>query len=272
MRLLLGFALALVGASASADGYQRIATLAPHLAELVYAAGAGHKLVGVSAYSDYPPEAAQLPIVGSHGRANIEALYRLQPDLILAWRSGNWAADVAELERRGFNVVITEPTSLNDIGRLIRLFGELAGTATKAKASADAYEKRLDALRAAHAGKQSVQAFVEIWHEPLMTVNGTHLISEVLQLCGAHNIFADAPVLTPVVSREQLYARRPTAVLSMAYADEAAMRAAWAPLAALQAVKTGRLYRIDPDLLARVGPRLADGAVQVCDAVDQARD
>lgn len=270
-RLLFGLALALVGAGASAEEYQRIATLAPHLAELVHAAGAGHKLVGVSAYSDYPPAVARLPIVGSHGRANFEALYRLQPDLILAWRSGNWAPDVAELERRGFNVVTTEPTSLVDVARLIRLFGKLAGTAVEAEAAAAAYEQRIEALQAEHAGKRPVRVFVEIWHEPLMTVNGDHLITEVVSLCGAQNVFADAPTLTPAVSREQLYTRRPAAVLTTAFRDDAAMRAGWAAFGKLSAVREGALYRLDADLLTRLGPRLAEGATQVCEAVDARR-
>lgn len=271
LQLLFGFALALLGFGAQAQTYHRIATLTPHLTELVYAAGAGDKLVGVSAYSDYPPEAARLPIVGSNGRANIEALYRLAPDLILAWRSGNWAPDVAELERRGFKVLTTEPASLRDVGRLIRLFGRLAGTSAVAEGAATAYERRIESLRTAYADKRPVSVFVEIWHEPLMTVNGTHLISEVLQLCGAQNAFADAPTLTPVVSREQLYARRPAAVLTTAFSDDQTMRAGWSVFGALGAVKEGALYRMDADLLTRLGPRLADGAAQVCETVDRVR-
>ncbi|MFO7188267.1 MAG: cobalamin-binding protein [Pseudomonadota bacterium] len=272
VRRLLALLLAFFGTSAGAEGYQRIATLAPHLAELVHAAGAGHKLVGVSAYSDYPPEVARLPVVGSHGRANLEALYRLQPDLILAWRSGNWAPDVAELERRGFNVVTTEPASLLDVGSLIRLFGKLAGTSEAAEAAATDYERRIEALRKAYAGRREVSVFVEIWHEPLMTVNAGHLITEVMSLCGARNVFADAPTLTAVVSREQLYARQPAAVLTTAFLDDESMRAGWAGFGALRAVRDGALFRIDADLLTRLGPRLAEGAAQVCERVEALRN
>jgi iron complex transport system substrate-binding protein len=251
---------------------QRIVTLAPHLAELVYAAGAGSKLVGVSTYSDHPAAAAQLPIVGSGGDVNVEAVLALRPDLVLAWQSGNNAAGVAALQRRGIKVVSTEATTLADVARLIRLFGTLAGTSSVAEVSARAYEQRIAVLRDRYARGPSVRVFVEIWHEPLMTVNGAHVVSEALALCGATNLFADAGPLTPIVSREQLYARRPDAILSTGFFDDASMRAAWQAFAALEAVRRGRVYRVDADLLTRMGPRLADGVAEVCAAVGRARD
>lgn len=271
MRLVFGFALALVWAGAQAATYQRIVTLAPHLTELVYAAGAGAKLVGVSTYSDYPAEAARLPLVASDGRVNFEALYRLQPDLVLAWTSGNRAVDLVELERRGFNVLVTDATSLADVAGLIRRFGKLAGTEKQAEESAKAYETRIASLRARYAQRSALPVFVEIWHEPLMTVNGVHIISEVVRLCGATNVFADVGSLTPIISREQLYAKRPAAVLSTAFVTEGAMREAWQEFATLEAVKGRRVYAIDPDYLTRLGPRLVEGAEQVCAAVQRAR-
>ncbi|HEY9379762.1 MAG TPA: cobalamin-binding protein, partial [Burkholderiales bacterium] len=270
-RLVFGFALALMYAGAQAATYQRIVTLAPHLTEIVYAAGAGAKLVGVSTYSDYPAKATQLPVVASDGRVNFEALYRLQPDLVLAWTSGNRAIDLAELERRGFNVLVTDAKSLPDVARLIRLFGKLAGTVQQAEESAQAYEAHIASLRARYAERPAVSVFVEIWHEPLMTVNGAHVISEVVRLCGATNVFAEVGSLTPIISREQLYAKRPAAVLSTAFAKEHAMREAWQEFGTLDAVRGGHLYAIDPDYLTRLGPRLVEGAEQVCAAVERVR-
>lgn len=268
--LVIGMAV-MPGAVLAAPPAQRIVSLAPHLTELVYAAGAGDKLIGVSSYSDYPAEAARVPVVGSYGKVNIEALLKLQPDLILAWRSGNPAGDLAELQRRGFNVQITEAATLTDVAQLLRLVGTLAGTSEIAEPRAAAFERQIDALRQRYERVPTVKVFVEITHEPLMTVNRDHIIDEVLRLCGAANIFANAAPLTPVVSREQLYVRRPDMILSTTFPDAAAALKAWRQLAAIPSVIRGSVYVVHPDLLTRMGPRLAEGAAAVCEAIEEAR-
>lgn len=271
-RALLAALLFVAASAPAAAPAQRIVTLAPHLAELVAAAGAADRLVGVSTYSDHPAALAHLPIVGSGGQINLEAVLALHPDLVLVWQSGNNAAGIAELRRRGLNVVSTDASRLGDVARLIRQFGALAGTSQMAEANARAYERRIAAQRVRYAQRAPVRVFVEIWHAPLMTVNAAHVISEALDTCGAVNVFAEAAPLTPIVSREQLYARQPDAILSTGFIDDAALYAAWRAFAPLDAVRDGRVYRIDADLLARMGPRLADGVAQVCAAVQRARE
>lgn len=250
----------------------RIVTLAPYLTELAFAAGAGAKLVGVSAFSDFPPEAKALPRVSDSAHVNFEEFARLEPDLVLAWRSGNRARDIAQLEARGLRVFVTEAGGLEDVPRIVRTIGRLAGTARQAEASAAAIEARFASLRARYAKAREIRVFYEIWHEPLMTVNGRHYVSAMLALCGGRNVFASAGPLTPVISREQLLAADPDVILLSVVPSQADARlAVWRRWETLRAVKRGALYVIDPALASRMGARVVDGAEAICAALDQAR-
>lgn len=250
----------------------RIVSLAPYLTELAFAAGAGAKLIGVSAFSDFPAEAKELPVVADSAHVDFEAIARLKPDLVLAWRSGNRARDLAQLEARGFRLFVTEPSRLEDVPRILRAIGRLAGTEAEAAAHAGRIEARLADLKARYAGRRELAVFYEIWHEPLMTVNGRHYVSAMLELCGGRNVFAAAAPLTPVISREQLLAVDPDAILvSTIPAREADALAAWQRWRTLRAVKAGALYPIDSSLASRMGARVADGAAAICAALDRAR-
>lgn len=243
----------------------RIVALAPSVTELVYAAGAGDRLVGVPLYSDYPREAAALPQIGDASSIDAERVLALKPDLVVGWASGNRAVDLARLERLGLPLFAVEPATLGDIPRVLRALGALAGTASPAEAAARAFETETAALRARHAGAAKVRVFYEIWHKPLMTVNGHHLISDVIALCGGENVFAALPLLTPVVSLEDVIARKPAVVLgggsAMAVGELAARWRQYDGIAALRGLPA--LY-VDPDAIQRQTPRALDGARQVC--------
>jgi iron complex transport system substrate-binding protein len=250
----------------------RIVALAPHLAEIAFAAGAGAKLVGVSAYSDFPPAAAQLPVVSDALHVDFEALALLKPDLVLAWRSGNRARDVAQVEARGFRVYSTDAGALEDVPRVVRAVGRLAGTAPAADRAARDIEERLEGIRRRHAGRPDVRVFYEIWHEPLITLNGQHLVSDVIALCGGVNVFADAAPLVPYVGIEAVIAADPEVIIAGSSAQGGAdARAAWRAWPAITAVREGRVYRIHPDLMQRHSLRILEGAKLLCDYLDAAR-
>jgi iron complex transport system substrate-binding protein len=164
---------------------QRVVTLAPSLAELAFAAGAGGRLVGVARFSDSPPAARGIARIGDAVRVDFERIVALKPDLILAWKSGNSAADVARLEGLGFPAHVSEPGRLADIPRLLRAIGSLAGTGAAADRAARDFEREIGELRKRYAKTPRVRVFYQIWHKPLLTVNGAHLISDVIALCGA---------------------------------------------------------------------------------------
>ena len=250
----------------------RIVALSPHVTELVFAAGAGNKLVGVSGFSDYPAAAKRIPHVGDSGKADAERLLALKPDLIIGWRSGNSAADIATLERLGIPVFLTEPRRLDDIPRLLEIIGKLAGTEPAATSAAEDFRAGVAELKRRYAGRRPVRVFYEIWHAPLITVNGEHLISDVLGLCGGRNIFAAVSSLTPVVAVESVLAEDPEMIIASGalYAEPGPLEG-WRRYPRLAAVHRSHLFFIHPDLIQRQTPRILLGAQQMCEQIEQVR-
>ncbi len=251
---------------------QRIVSLAPHVTELVYAAGAGAKLVGVVQYSDYPEAARAVPRVGSYTAVDMEAVVALKPDLVIAWKSGNRNQQYDRLERLGIPVFVNEPRSLDDVARSIETFGRLAATSAEAGAAATAFRARRDALAARHAQRPPVEVFYRIWNRPLMTINGKHLISDVMALCGGHNVFADLPILAPTVTEEAVLAAAPQAIVASGMGESRPeWLDSWRRWTALPAVARDNLFFIPPELLQRHTPRILDGATRLCEQLEQVR-
>ena len=253
----------------------RMISIAPHLTEIAFAAGVGARLIAVSEYSDYPSEALRLPRVGDGARVDIERILTLKPDLVLAWKSGNQAGDIEKLERLGIPVWVSEPARLADISRLLRDVARLAGEPARGERAAGDFERDLQKLRQRDSGAPAQHAalrvFYEIWHQPLLTVNGAHIISDAITLCGGKNVFAGVPVLTPAVSLESVLAARPDIVLGGGSANgEADFVARWRrmPLAALQAIPT---RYIAPAGIQRQSPRILEGIRAICTHLDAAR-
>jgi len=251
---------------------RRIVALAPSIAELVFAAGAGSRLVAVPRYSDYPAEVTALPQIGDASSIDAERVLSLQPDLLIGWKSGNRSSDIARLERLGLKVFVIEPALLTDLPRVLRVLGLLAGTETAAAAAARVFEDALHELRVKHSGATPVRVFYEIWHQPLMTVNRDHMISDVIRLCGGVNIFADLPLLTPVVSLEAVMLRRPQVILGGGSAVSAnELAALWRKHVHLAGLRDLPALHIDPDSIQRQTPRVIQGAAEVCAHLDTVR-
>lgn len=248
---------------------QRIVTLAPHLAELVHAAGAGDRLVGVSDWSDYPPGVEALPRVGSAVQVDLETLVQLAPDLVLGWQGGNPARVLRQVEEQGFRLVTFGVETLEDIGAQVEAIGRLAGTTGTAAAAAARFDAELAALRAGQAGKAELRVFYQVSWRPLYTIGGRQVISQVISLCRGRNVFGDQATLAPAVGLEAVVARDPEVIL--ASARQAAELAEWRSWPGLAAVAGGHLYTVPGDLLARPSPRILDGARAVCAALDRAR-
>lgn len=249
---------------------QRVVTLSPHLTELVFAAGAGSRLVGVVAFSDHPPEARALPRVGDAFRLDLEALAALKPDLILGWPSGNSPALLARLRRLGYRVVALEPRRLTDLGEQIEAIGRLAGTESKARPAAQAFRRGLTAVRIRYAQARPGRVFYQIAREPLITVNGAHFIGQAIELCGGVNVYAHLPELTPIVGVEAVLSAAPDVIVAENFTPGPVSDSAVSPLAMWRTwpqfppVAKGRLYTVDPDLLSVPGPRVLAGVRQLC--------
>ena len=270
MRLAALLAVALGAATATAAAAPRLVSLAPNLTEIVYAAGAGPALVGTVEFSDYPAAAKSVPRIGDGWRVDFERVLALQPDAVLAWTSGTPRATIERLQVLRLHVVEVPTFRLADVPAALRLVGELAGTRAVAAAAAVRFEEEVRQLRERHAGARPVTVFVQIDDEPLFTVNGRHVISEVVELCGGRNVFAELPQIAPQIDEEAVLARNPQVILTTddTIADP---RAQWRRWPQLAAVRLGAVYAMPSDTVARASPRLVEGVQAVCAALDDAR-
>lgn len=262
-------AWSVAAAPAPASRASRIISLAPHLTELLFAAGAGDRIVGTTEFSDYPAAARGLPRIGDAFRLDYERLVALEPEVAIAWESGTPARTVQRLESLGIRVVPVRTRSLEDVVEAIVLLGRLAGTEAEAQVQARRLEEALVTLRRAHAGAEPLRVFVEIDSQPLYTVTGRHLISEILTLCGGKNVFADLDGVAPAVDLEAVIARDPQLILSTVGREDPAGR--WSRFGSITAVRLGLVRAVPPDEVTRPSPRVLEGATQVCAAVDEAR-
>jgi iron complex transport system substrate-binding protein len=249
---------------------RRIVTLAPFLTELVFAAGAGDRIVGVSAFSDYPPEAKNRPVVSSAAGVSLEQVAALSPDLVLAWRDSFRREDIERLERLHIPIAIVHGRRMDQVPQVLSLIG--AATGRDVQPLIAEYRARIAALRAAYSAKARVEVFVEIWHRPLTTIAGAHFMNDALDICGARNTFADHAGVAPVVSWEEVYARDPPVVVGSGSArDEAEFRDNWRKRSTLAAVRDGRLVWADADKLQRPTLRLPEGIRKLCEQIDAIR-
>ncbi|KZE33237.1 helical backbone metal receptor [Crenobacter luteus] len=245
----------------------RIVALSPHAVELLYAAGAGARVVAAVDYSDFPPEAARLPRVGGVMGFSLEALVRQRPELVVAWRDGLGVRDEARLRALGIPLYISRPLKLDDVAAEIAALGRLAGSAATADAAAARYRARLAGLRQRYAGRAPVSVFYQVSAAPIFTVSDTSFVGQMVESCGGRNVFGKLPLPAPQVSVETVLVARPQVML----ANDAATLAAWSRWKTLPAVAAGTRYVLPGDLVGRPGPRLVDGMGAVCAALEKAR-
>ena len=251
---------------------ERIVVLGPSVVENVFAIGAGERIVGALAYSDYPAAAKSIPRVGSHNTVNYELILSLEPDLVLLWHSGVGDDVLNRLLDLGLTVYASEPKRLDDIDDTLRQLGRLTGMAEAAESASRRFNSRLEELRARYASQFPLSVFVEIWHEPLQTLSGRHVVNDVIAACGGRNVFADLPQLAPRVSTEAVIEANPSVML-MASSDGDAdqWRARWRRWSMIDAVQRQQLYPVLSETLVRHTPRILLGVERVCRLLSNAR-
>ncbi|TQV84301.1 cobalamin-binding protein [Exilibacterium tricleocarpae] len=243
----------------------RIVALAPHVVENLYAAGAGDKIVGVVEYSDFPAAARHKARVGGHSAVSLEAIVALAPDLVIAWAAGTSSALVQRLLDLGITVYLDDPRRLADVARSLRDFGTLAGTASVSEPRARNYLRQLDTLRTQFVDKKPVTVLYQVWHEPLQTLNGKHIITDVIELCGGRNVFDDAVSLAPKISLEAVFQRNPDVIIASGMGTaRPAWLDHWRRWPELRAVRNNHLYVVPADNIQRHTLRILSGARQMC--------
>ena len=253
---------------------QRIISLAPHLTELLFSLGAGRRVVGVIEHSDFPEAAKSIPRVGDASRIDMERILSLRADLVVAWQSGNSAADIRKLERLGMPVYVTEPQRLSDVAALLKGLGRLTGRQAKARELAEDYLGRLSDLEQKYRDARPVSVFSQIWQQPLMTISGRHIISDAIRVCGGRNVFADLDAVAPTVDLEAVVAARPEVIIanSAAENDAVALQAFWSKWPTLTAVSQGHIHTIPSSAMARPSLRIMEGVETLCGILDRVRE
>jgi vitamin B12 transport system substrate-binding protein len=261
----------LLVSSASAVASQRIIALAPHITEILYVIGAGDRLVAVSDFSNYPQAAAALPRVASYASINLEAVLALQPDLVIAWRSGNPQSDIRRLQQFGIKVAFSDPLTLDDIASEIRHFGELTSLQDKANIEAERFLQQLNALRATYQHKIPLSVFFAMGTAPLSTVANHAWPQQILTLCAAKNAFANAKGDYPQVGIEQIISARPQVIIQPAQPGTPSDFSFWLQFDTIPAVKKSQFLSVNADHLYRTTPRTLLGIKQICQGLDAYR-
>lgn len=251
---------------------QRVVTLAPHVTELVFAAGGGARIVGTVSYSDFPAAAKSIPQVGDNRQIDIERVIALKPDLIVVWLHGSAERQIEPLRALGIPLFYSEPRQLDDIADSILRLGRLLGSDQTAQAAAAELRQKLAKLKTQYQNRPPVRLFYQVWDKPLYTLNGQHIVSDAMRVCGGENIFANMTVAAPNISIEAVLQQDPEVIVSGDQRNQSSGGVnLWKPYTTMTAVRRGNLFSLNGDLLSRSGPRMIDGAAALCEKLEQAR-
>ena len=248
---------------------QRIISLAPHTTELLFAAGAGKSVIAVTAWSDYPSQAKNIPSVGSATELDVERIIKLQPDLVVAWKNGNKPRQIAHLRKFGIQVFESEPKSLDAIADSIKKLSKLTGTEQRGEQQALAFQQKIRALKNKYQTAAEVTYFYQIWQKPLMTLNGEHLISQALKICGGKNIFNELAPTAPTVNSESVIQKNPEVIFMSS--EEKNANSLWLSFPNMTAVNRKNIFTFNGSIMNRAGPRMAEATEQLCEKLELAR-
>jgi len=250
---------------------KRIVSLAPHATELLFSAGATNQIVGTVSYSDYPPAAKKIPLIGSYNRIDIENIISKNPDLIVAWSGGNSTDDINKLKSLGFKVFISEPKNFNDVAENIRSMGRLMATEKTAEPVAIQFLADFKQLKKDYPKNKAVRVFYQVWNDPLMTISDGHLIGKVISFCSGENVFGDLSTISPRVSIESVIEKNPDVIVAGMTKDRRLWLKEWNKWAVIKAVKNKHVYPIDASLVIRQTPRILQGTRKMCEILNEVR-
>jgi len=254
---------------------QRIVSLAPSTTEILFAIGAGDRVVGVDDYSNYPQDAVFVAKVGSFATINIERVVDLEPDLVVA-AYGNGIESINALSNLGVTVVGLNPDGLDEILDSINLLGAITGCEENATRLTDEMRMRIDAVKDMAANKKGdkPQVLYVIWHDPLWTAGGGTFEDEMISIAGGENIASELSSYS-MISLESVIDGNPEVIITT---SGGGMGVAGSDLAykyittdsrfaGTSAVKEGRVYVIDADIATRPGPRIVEALEEIFECI-----
>ena len=251
---------------------RRVISMAPHLTELLFAAGGGAHVVGAMNFSDYPEAAKKIPLVGSSSQLDMERVVALKPDLLVVWQTGNTARQLEQLRSLGIPIFQSEPKKLEQVADSLVRLGQLLGTEPVAEAAAAEFRAKIARLEVRYSKRPKVRLFYQIWDKPLYTLNGQHIVSDAIRVCGGENVFGALKVKAPEVSVEAVMQADPEAIFGGDQHDPAdAGLNIWKPYTGMAAVKRNNMFTLGGELLTRAGPRMVLGTADLCEKLEVAR-
>lgn len=252
---------------------QRIIALSPHSVELLFAIGAGDRIVGALEYSDYPKAALDIPRLGNFNGIQIEKVVELQPDLIIAWKTGNKNSDLEKLQSLGFNIFYSHPQNISEISSELIKLGELTSLEENAKIAAKMVADKYQIIKAKYHNTSRIKTFYQLWHDPLRTIGANNWTDSLIRDCNGSNIFNDASSDYPVVSIESVLQKDPQVIIIPHHSGSKTDKSSiWDKWYQLSAVKNQHVTVIDGDLLHRFSPRALKGLEILCKTIDDARN
>jgi len=247
----------------------RIVSLAPSVTEILFAVGAGNKVVGVTAYCDYPPEVKEIPKVGDVTHPNIEKIISLSPDLVIAHRLNDLSV-IEKLDALGIPVIALDEKNLEDVMKSVELIGKITGNEENATKIVSEMREKIEEINKS-VKTRGVRVMVVVWHDPVWIAGGETFIDDLIRICGGVNVFEEVRGYQ-IVGYEEIIKRDPEVIIVMRdkYAGgeipyEAIMKDE--RLASISAVKNGRVYMIDADIISRPSPRLMLGLEELFRAI-----
>jgi len=250
----------------------RIVSLAPHITESLFAAGAGKYIVGVVSYSDYPAAAKKIKQIGSYKKIDLEAVVGLQPDLVVAWGSGNDNLQIEQLKKLGLTVYVDDPRKIQDIADAIEDYGRMVNNMRESIEVAQEFRIRYREIRQKYAERTRLRGFYQVWNKPLITINDQHLITDVMRICGIDNMFGELTQLAPRINIESVIEKDPQIIIASGMGEaKPEWLDDWRKWKNLQAVQYNNLFFIPPAIIQRHAPRILDAAEQLCEQAEEAR-
>lgn len=258
--------------AAASEKKPSIIALSPHIVEMLYDIGAGEQIIGTSAFADYPEQAKDIPIVGNYLRLQIEKVIILQPDFIIAWKSGNPSDDLARLKQLGFNIIYSEPNSFEDIAKEMREFGQLIGHQKQAEKQAQQLLSKLELIKTQYQNKTPITVFYELWSRPLTTVAKGSWPQQLLNICQARNPFEQVATSYPQVNIEKVLLTPIQLIiqpLSVNQSDKKGFN--WQDWPIIPAVKNKQIIQPNADAMHRMTMRSLKELKNLCADIDETR-
>jgi iron complex transport system substrate-binding protein len=239
---------------------ERVVSLAPNLTENIFAVGAGDRLVGVTSFCNYPPEAQKIQKVADTQTPNLEAIIALRPEAIFVSTASQLENFTRTLEQQNIAVFVTNPQDLEGVLRNLRQLGDLFGTGDRAEKLVAELENRVRKVEEKVKARPEVKVFVQIDRESLYTIGRDSFITDLIARAGGESVTREVATAYPKLSKETALALNPEAIILSESPNNLEPNDVFKNSAA---VRKGRVFKIDADLLSRPAPRIVDALEQI---------